>query len=57
MTPFSLAFPESYTKSLMLFDTVMNFFFLIDIILRFKTAFYDDDYNLIDDKKVNLFVQ
>ena len=57
MTPFSLAFPENYTKSLMLFDTAMNFFFLIDIILRFKTAFYDDDYNLIDDKKVNLFVQ
>lgn len=55
MTPFALAFPETYSYGLMIFDTLMNFFFLIDIILRFMTAYYDDDYNLIDDKMVTLF--
>lgn len=55
MTPFALAFPETYSYGLMIFDTLMNFFFLIDIILRFMTAYYDDDYNLIDDRMVTLF--
>lgn len=56
MTPFSLAFPETYSYGLMIFDTIMNFLFLIDIFLRFITVYYDDDYNLIDDRWVTLFI-
>jgi hypothetical protein len=33
-------------------DSAINICFLIDIIINFTSAFYDDEYNLIDEHKV-----
>jgi hypothetical protein len=34
-------------------DFGINICFFIDIIINFTSAFYDDEYNLIDDHKVS----
>lgn len=33
-------------------DSFTDFMFLIDIFLSFFTSYYDEDYNLIDDRRV-----
>ena len=38
--------------SMIVIDSAINFCFLIDIFINFNSAFYDDDYNLIDEHKV-----
>jgi len=35
-------------------DQSMNILFLVDIILNFFTAFFDEDYMIINDIKVSL---
>jgi hypothetical protein len=35
------------------FDSAVNLLFLCDIIMQFFTAFYDADYNIVDQRKVN----
>lgn len=44
MTPYSMAFPDSYTNSAFDFDISMNVLFSIDIFVNFFTAYYDDDF-------------
>jgi hypothetical protein len=52
MTPYYLAFPEGFTGTPFYLDVVINVIFGIDIISNFFTAYYDDDYQIIDDPKV-----
>jgi hypothetical protein len=39
------------------FDSGVNLLFLCDIIVQFFTAFYDSDYNIVDQRKVSFYPQ
>lgn len=52
MTPIYVAFPDFYTKNAMIFDNCMNAVFTLDILVSFFTAFYDEDFTLIESNKV-----
>jgi hypothetical protein len=52
LTPYQLAFGEDADWTMIGIDFAINICFLIDIIINFTSAFYDDEYNLIDDHKV-----
>jgi len=52
MTPIMMAFPEMQTKEISWLDNSMNVIFGIDILLNFMTAFYDEDFVIVDDNKV-----
>ena len=52
LTPYSLAFPDTYTTNLYIFDMAMNFVFAIDLVVNFISAYYDSEMQLIDDFKV-----
>jgi hypothetical protein len=39
------------------FDSGVNLLFLCDIIVQFFTAFYDSDYNIVDQRKVSFFFE
>ena len=56
MAPYSFAFPENFSANLQYLDYVMSAFFILDIIFNFFTAFQDDNYNIIDDHKVYLYL-
>ncbi len=50
--PYSRAFPDSYTGLPLYLDYVMNIFFGLDVILNFFCAYYDSDFQIVDDYKV-----
>ena len=50
-TPFFLAFPDKYDYPVFVFDNTMNAFFFVDIIMNFFTAYYDEDFEIVDDLK------
>jgi len=50
-TPFFLAFPDRYNYPVLIFDNFMNAFFFIDIFMNFFTAYYDEDFEIVDDYK------
>ena len=51
LTPLNIAFNlEENNQKLKVFDYIIDFFFLIDIILNFNSAYYTDDYECIDDR-------
>ena len=52
ITPYSLAFQDTYTRELYFFDIAMNLVFGIDLVLNFFSAYYDADMVIIDDYKV-----
>ena len=52
ITPYSLAFQDTYTKELYYFDIAMNMVFGVDLVLNFFSAYYDADMVIIDDYKV-----
>ena len=55
VTPYSMAFQnDSENLGTTIFDYFINTFFFIDVIMQFCSAFYDLDYNIIDDRKVHL---
>ena len=56
MTPIFMAFPELQTTEIFYLDNAMNIVFGIDIILNFFTAYYDEDFIIVDDNKVILFL-
>lgn len=56
ITPYSLAFPDTYSSSLVTFDISLNFLFLVDIIINFLTA-YHDELIVVDDHKVSIFFE
>jgi hypothetical protein len=52
-TPWNMAFSgDSFNIGLTIFDSLVNIMFLCDIILQFFTAYYDIDYNIVDQRKV-----
>lgn len=44
---------DNFNLGSTIFDSVMNLTFLVDITIQFCSAFYDLDFNVIDDRKVN----
>jgi len=54
MTPLSIAFSDSDNADDSGFDIdyVIDTLFLIDIIIIFNTAYYNDDSEIIDDRKL-----
>lgn len=55
IAPYMLAFsPENMFSKLQLTDTVLNCLFFVDIGINFFSAYYDGDYDIVDDNKVFL---
>lgn len=52
MTPLLLAFPELQTSGTKLIDYVMSGFFMLDCLLNFFSAYFDEDFQIIDSPKV-----
>jgi hypothetical protein len=52
ITPYAMAFIQESSSEMTLIELLMNFFFLLDMILIFFTAFLDSDFNIIDSHKV-----
>ncbi len=50
-----MAFEESDELWNNIFDSVINIIFLCDIVVQFFTAYYDSDYNIVDERKVFIF--
>jgi hypothetical protein len=55
VTPWSMAFDENENLPMTIFDTCINIIFLCDIVVQFFTAYYDGDYNIVDQRKVILY--
>lgn len=55
LTPVYVAFPNTYTSNMMIIDNAMNIVFAIDIIINLFSAYYDEDFIIIDKKKVRLY--
>ena len=53
LTPYQLAFGQDNDWTMIGIDSAINICFLIDILINFTSAFYDEDYNLIDEHKVS----
>ena len=49
ITPVTLAFYEEESVGMSIFNFIINVLFGLDIIIIFFTAFYNDDFVLIDD--------
>lgn len=47
-----MAFMQEFNLKSFIFDSFMNLMFLCDIVINFLSAFYDDEFNIIDDYKV-----
>jgi hypothetical protein len=52
LTPYTLAFPETYTEDLYFFDIAMNIIFILDMVVNFVSAYYDGEMHVVDDHKV-----
>jgi hypothetical protein len=52
LTPIYVAFPDFYTKQMMILDNCMNGVYTLDILVNFFTGYYDEDYTLIENNKV-----
>ncbi len=52
VTPINIAFDSDINKDLIYWENLFtNISFAVDSILMFNTAFYNDSWNLIDDRK------
>jgi len=52
ITPFRIAFGEIVEPfNWRIFNNFCNFSFFIDIVITFNSAYYDDEFILIDDRK------
>lgn len=47
-----MAFDGGDSLGMNIFDNFVNIIFLCDVVVQFFTAFYDIDYNIVDDRKV-----
>ena len=50
--PTRIAFSDEDNLTWTVIDGIVDTLFLIDIVLNFFFAYHDDEYNLIDDRKV-----
>lgn len=51
-SPYSLAFVSSDTNSWIVVNAIIDFCFLLDIFVNFFSAYYDAEFELIDDRKI-----
>jgi len=53
-TPYIISFTKvsSQTSALNIFENIIDILFLIDIIIIMNSVYYDNDYNLVDDRKM-----
>ena len=51
VTPFRIAFVEDDTYTWQVINTIVDFLFLIDIIIIFNTAVQNENFELIDERK------
>ena len=54
VTPFNVAFDEVNERNIgwEIANNIVDFCFFVDIIFNFNSAFNDDDFKIIDDRKV-----
>ena len=52
MSPYRLAFVEEDDTKWKIINMVVDLMFTFDIIVIFNTAYYDDDYKIVEDRKV-----
>ena len=50
LTPIELAFFMNKTDSWNITNIIIDIMFLLDILIIFNTAYYDDDFKLIEDR-------
>ena len=50
--PWRLAFTEEDDLKWTIIGIVVDSFFLVDLVLNFFTAYHDEEFNLVDDRKV-----
>jgi hypothetical protein len=53
LTPLFLAFPDFYNDPMLIVDQTFNAMFAVDILFSFITAYYDEEYHIVDDRKVS----
>ena len=51
--PWRLAFSDDDDLLWKLIIGIVDFFFLIDLVVNFFTAYHDEEFNFIDDRKVS----
>lgn len=56
LTPYELAFAGDDNAALISVDTLLNLCFFVDILINFVSAYYDPDFNLIDDHRVTYYL-
>jgi hypothetical protein len=47
-----LAFPGEQSPGFVYFDVIMNIFFLLDIVINFRSAYSQSDFKVVDKPKV-----
>jgi hypothetical protein len=52
--PYSLAFPDAQSTASIYVDYIFNFFFFLDIIQNFLSAYQTHDLTIVDDTKVKI---
>ena len=50
--PWRLAFTDEDDLAWMIIGGIVDFFFLVDLVINFFTAYHDEEFNFIDDRKV-----
>jgi hypothetical protein len=53
LTPINIAIPEMYKRPLQIADYTLSLLFLVDIVVNFCSAYFDDDYVLIENLQVS----
>lgn len=56
ISPFFLAFPNDETHGWSTFAYVINIFFLFDIFVNFRSAYYEIDYHVVDKPWVSIYL-
>jgi hypothetical protein len=51
MSPYRLAFVEEDDTKWKVINTIVDLMFTMDIFIVFNSAYYDDDYKIVEDRK------
>lgn len=52
VTPYRIAFVENDSSQWAAINIIIDFLFLIDMILCFMAAYYTEDFELVEDRKI-----
>ena len=52
MSPYRLAFVEEDDTKWKVINAVVDTLFTIDILIVFNSAYYDDDYKIVENRKI-----